>query len=226
MSSRAALWALAAGQRPAGALLPPLRLYAGGTEYFGEEAAVNAFRHAPILFSDGAEVLETANHLAIFEGDNALFASTYNDLIARVWRIGPGEPGAVEPTLGVPFDTDLCQSRADVAFRTEDHPALGVDAAAAVQTIGAGLAHGESGAEQDISYRTRPFVIQAFSEGDRGAALFAVFQLGSGTVRSAGFSFAAARFRFEESSLTEYHVVLDIAGKAAIAQAQWRAHVE
>ncbi|MBL0916840.1 MAG: hypothetical protein IBJ13_15460, partial [Sphingopyxis sp.] len=84
MSARTALLALAAGQRPAGALLPPVRLHAGGAELFGEEAAVHAFRRAPIVFSDAAEVLEADGHVAIFEGENALFASTYGDLIARI----------------------------------------------------------------------------------------------------------------------------------------------
>ncbi len=225
MSARTALLALAAGQRPAGALLPPVRLHAGGAELFGEEAAVHAFRRAPIVFSDAAEVLEADGHVAIFEGENALFASTYGDLIARIWRLGPGEPGAVEPAIGVPFDTDLRQSRVDVAFRAEDHPALAADAAAAVVAIGANLAHGWAAGEGEGAYRTRPFVLRAFSNGDRGAALFALFRLGPDAVRSAGFSFAAVRFRFDGSGVAEHHVVRDLSGEAAVGAAPWRAHV-
>lgn len=225
MSAKAALLALAAGQRPAGALLPPVRLHAGGAEYFGEEAVVHAFRGAPIAFSSAAEIVEANGHIAIFEGENALVASLYGDLIARLWRLGPGAPGELEPALGVPFDTDMRQSRVDVAFRAEDHPALTANAAAAVESIGRDIAHGWSEGHGAGAYRTRPFVIRAFSNGDCGAALFALFQLGSDAVRSAGFTFAAARFNFADSDVTEYQIVRDLAGEAAVAAATWRTRV-
>ncbi len=226
MSAKAALFALAAGQRPGGALLPPVRLHAGGTELFGEEAVVHDFRRAPIAFSSAAEIVEANGHIAIFEGDRALVTSLYGDFIARIWRLGPGAPGAVEPALGVPFDTDMRQSRVDVAFRAEDHPALAAAAVPAVEFIGRDLAHGWSEGQGKSAYRTRPFVIRAFSNGDRGAALFALFQLGPDAVRSAAFTFAAARFRFVGSEVTECEIVRDGAGEAAVAAATWRTHIE
>lgn len=225
MSAKQALLALAAGQRQAGSLLPPVRLNAGGAESFGEEAVVHAFRRAPIGFSGAAEIVEADGHFAIFEGETALVASLYGDLIARIWRLGPGAPGEVEPALGVPFDTDLRQSRVDVAFRAEDHPSLAVEAIPAVQTIGRDLAHGWTEGHGEGAYRTRPFVIRAFSDGDRGAVLFALFQLGSDVIRSAGFTFAAAHFRFAGEKVIERHIVRDLAGEAAIVAAPWRAHV-
>jgi hypothetical protein len=226
MSALTALLTLAAGQRPAGALLPPVRLHAGGAELFGEEAVVHAFRRAPIAFSDAADILEADGHVVICEGENALFASTYGELIARIWRIGPGEPGAVEPSLGVPFDTDLRQSRVDVGFRAEDRPALSADAASVVATIGADLAHGWTEGQGEGAYRTRPFLIRAFSNGADGAALFAIYRLGPDAVRTSGFAYAAARFRIENGQLVSCRIVRDLAGEAAVAAAQWRARVD
>ena len=42
MSAIKRLRALATGELPVDALLPPVRLFAGGTEYFGEEAILHA----------------------------------------------------------------------------------------------------------------------------------------------------------------------------------------
>lgn len=223
MSAIEALRTLAAGQRPADALLPPVRLFAGGAEYFGEEAVVHAFRRDPLSVSEGAEVIEADGYAAIFDGDHVLFASLYGDRIARIWRIGPGEPHDAEPAIGVPFDTDLRQARRDLAFRAEDHPALAAEAAGAIETIGRELAHGWA-AEGTDAYRTRPFAIEAFSDGERGAVLFAVYRLGGDTVRSSGFFFAAAAFTLADGKLAESRIVRDSAGEAAIVQRQWRTH--
>ena len=220
MNAPDALRMLAAGQRPDDALLPPVRLFAGGAEYFGEEAVIHAFRRAPLILSEGAETIQTDGHIAIFEGDNAMFAVLYGDRIARIWHMGTGEPGHAEPMIGVPFDTDLRQSRRDVAFRAKDHPALAEADAQTVESIGRQLAHG--GAAVGKAYRTRPFVIQAFTGAGRGAALFATHRLGGETVRSTGFSFVGAAFHSGGGDLTESRVVHDFAGLKSIEQRPWR----
>jgi len=225
MSAIKNLRALATGERPVDALLPPVRLFAGGTEYFGEEAILHAFRRDPLTLSTTAEVVETEGHVAIVDRDAALFAALHGDRIARIWRLGPGEPGEAEPAIGVPFDTDLRQARCDVAFRPEDHPALGPQGAEAVKAIGRDLAHGWDAAEDQVSaYRRRPFAIQAFDDGDHGAVLFAFHQLGPDAVRSSGFAFAAATFRMGSDRRAARHIVRDAAGEAAIARRPWRTH--
>lgn len=214
---------LAAGERPEDALLPPVRLFAGGAEYFGEEAVVHAFRGAPLAFGDAAEVIRADGHIAIFDGENALFALLHGDRIARIWRLGGGDPGDAEPAIGVAFDTDLRQARSDVAFRAEDHPALAAAGAHAVETIGRRLAHG---ADPDDAaggpYRVRPFAIEAFSEGDRGAVLFATFRLGGEIVRSSGFSFIGVSFALGSDADSAPRIVRDRAGEQSVAQRPWR----
>lgn len=223
MSAAAALRALAAGQRPDDALLPPVRLLAGGAEYFGEEAVLHAFRRAPLLLSETAETIETEGHLALFDDDAALFASLYGQRIARIWRLSKGEPGQGEPMIGVPFDTDLRQARRDLAFRPEDHPALAPDAFGAVEAIGRDLAYGwDASGDEPGPYRIRPFAIQAFSRGDRGAVLFAVHELGGDTVRSSGFTFVGASFRLSAGGVQDRQIVRDRAGESAIERRIWR----
>lgn len=214
---------LALGERPGDTLLPPVRLFAGGTEYFGEEAILHAFRRAPLALRSTAEVVEAEGHIAIVAEDAALFATLYGERIARLWRLGPGEPAEAEPAIGVPFDTDLRQSRRDVAFRPEDHPALSATGAEVVEAIGRDLAQGWNGTEDQLSaYRRRPFAIQAFDDGNHGAVLFGMYQLGPDAVRSSGFTFVAATFNLGSDRPAARQVVHDPAGKAALALRPWR----
>ncbi len=225
MSALQALTRIAAGQRPDGELLPACRLEAFGVESYGEEAIVQSFRSAPLALSSSAQVIAADGHIAVFDGDNALFADLYGDDIGRIWRLGSGEPAVAEPAIGVPFDPDLWQARRDVALRREDHPALSDAGAVAVEAIGRDLARAWDGAGGQGDYRVRPFLLRAFSAGDTGAALFAVYRLGPLAQRSAGFSLAAASFQLSGGSLAGYSVVRDQAGEAAVRQALWQPRV-
>lgn len=226
MSAVTALRSLAQGERPRGDLLPPCRLEAFGTEAYGEEAIVQSFRRAPLTLAARADVVEAPGHLAIFDGDDVLVADLYGDAIGRIWRLGDGEPMAAEPALGVPFDPDLVQARTDVALRAADHPALAAEALVHVEAIGRAIARGWTAEDGAGAYRTRPFLIRAFSSGADGVALFAVHRLGPDAVRTSGFAYAAARFRTADGRLASHHVVRDRAGERAVAAAPWRARVD
>ncbi len=225
MSALTALRRIAAGERPQGELLPPCRLEAFGVETYGEEAIVQSFRNAPLEISSSAEVVLAEGHIAVFDGEHALFADLYGEDIARIWRLGPGEPGVAEPTIGVPFDPDLWQSRRDVALRREDHPALSADGAAAVETIGRDLARKWKSGDGPGDYRVRPFLLRAFSADERGAALFAIYRLGPLAARSAGFSLAAANFQVVGGHLSGVIVTRDQAGEKAVQEALWQPRV-
>ena len=216
-----ALTRIAAGERPTGELLPPCRLDAFGVEVYGEEAIVHSFRSAPLAVSAYAEVVLAEGHIAVFDGEHALFADLYGEDIARIWRLGAGKPAISEPMIGVPFDPDLWQSRGDVAFRREDHPQLSEDGAIAVEAIGRELARKWQSGEGLSDYRVRPFTLRAFSDSERGAALFAVYRLGPLAVRSAGFSLVAVRFQMADAKLSVYTVIRDLAGEAAVREARW-----
>ena len=226
MSAFQAIRSVARGGRPRGELLPPCRLEAFGTEFFGEEAVVSCFRRTPFLISDRASVIQTAGHLAVFEDDTAVFADLFDGNVARLWRLGPGSPIVREPALDVPFDTDLRQSRGDVEMRAEDHPALSSQAIPHVHEIGRRLAR-DWGAEPGPSpYRIRAFLIRAFSQDDVGAALFSLYELGHAPVRTTGFSYAAAVFRTVGDELTSCRIVKDAAGRNAVAARPWTPRVE
>ena len=222
MSALIALRRIAAGERPHGELLPPCRLEAFGLVGYGEEAIVQSFRSAPLEISSSAEVVLAEGHIAVFDGEHALFADLYGEDIARIWRLGPGQPTMGEPAIGVPFDPDLWQSRRDVALRREDHPALSEDGAAAAEAIGRDLARKWQSGGDPCDYRVRPFLLRAFSAGERGAALFAIYRLGPLAQRSAGFSLAAASFQVVGGKLSGYTVIRDQAGETAVHEALWR----
>lgn len=231
MSALAALTKIAAGERPDGELLPPCRLEAFGIEVYGEEAIVHSFRSAPLEISSSADVVLADGHIAIFDGEHALFADLYGEDIARIWRLGPGQPGLGEPAIGVPFDPDLWQARRDVALRREDHPALSANGAVAVEVIGRNLASNWQSGNGSGNYRVRPFLLRAFnatstiSGGERGAALFAIYRLGPLATRSAGFSFAAVNFQVVGGTLSGYTVTRDLAGETAVHEALWQPRV-
>ena len=225
MSAVAALGCLARGQRPDDALLPPCRLEGLGVELFGEEAILQQFRTSPLEGVKDAAAFQAPCHAALFTEDAALFADLHGERIARIWRLGPGEPREPEPAIGVAFDTDLVQSRRDVALRPEDHPRLAPDAVGAVTAIGRDIAHGWMPERGLPNWRTRPFLLRAFSDGDRSAALFAVYRLGAGFERSAGFAFVAAHLSVADGELASSHIVRDLAGEKAVEAAVWRPRV-
>lgn len=217
-----ALQMLARGQRPRDALLPPCRLEGLGTQAYGEEAIVSHFRNTPMGSLEATDVVVTPSHIAIFAGEAVLFADVFGDHILRIWRLGPGEPSATQPAIGVAFDTDLFQSRRDAVLRMEDHRELHADAKEIVEQIGYSLAHEWTPEDGSPALRARPFCLRAFSNGNIGAALFAVHRLGSGKVRSAGFAFAAARFALGKDGNQEPLIVRDLAGEKAVEKAVWR----
>ena len=217
-----ALQALARGERPVDALLPPCRLEGLGSQAYGEEAIVSQFRQVPFEGADAADCISSSGHAAMFAGQSALFADVYDERILRIWRLGPGAPRHAEPALGVPFDTDLSQARRDVALRREDHPQLASEAIAAVRDVGYGLAHDWQEADGPPNWRTRPFLLRAFSNGTTGAALFAVHRFGPKEQRSSGFSFVAARFGFGPGTSPEPKIIRDRAGERAVEDRQWR----
>jgi len=223
MNALTALSNIAAGKRPQGELLPACRLEAFGIELYGEEAIVQSFRQAPLAIPARAQVIRVPGHIAVFDGEHALFADLYGEDIARIWRLGPGLPAHAEPAVGVPFDPDLWQERRDLAWRREDHPQLSEAGADAVHAIGCKLArHWEPGNGAG-DYRVRPFLLRAFDgQGDgQGAALFAVYRLGPSAQRSAGFSLVAASFQLAGGALASHALVRDLAGEAAVQQAPW-----
>jgi hypothetical protein len=189
-----------------------------GAEYFSEEAIVQSFRNAPFAICDSATVIETNEHLAVFDGQSALIADVFGGNIGRLWRLGPGEPAAVEPAIGVPFDADLMQSRGDLAARREDHPALSDQAFAAVEEAGRALARKWAPEEGAPPFRTRTFLIRAFTSGSASVALFAIYRLGSAATRSVGFSYAAALIDGDGKALM---IVRDHAGEAAVESRAW-----
>jgi hypothetical protein len=206
---------LATGARPTGGLLHGARLSALGIETYGEEAIVESFRAAPLNLSDEATILEASGHLAIFDGDNALFADVATGGIARLWRLSAAEPVPDEPGIAVVFNPDLTQARGDIFFAASDHPALATDAEAAVMRAGRALTHDP--AEDDLGiFRARTFVTRAFSDASGGAVLFAVYRLAGGPTRQSGFAMAAARWNADGMA-----IVRDIAGEDAITLRDW-----
>ena len=217
MSAVNALRSIARGERPHGELLPPCRLEAWGAEFFSEEAIVQCFRNAPFAVADGAAVVEAKDHLAIFNSETALIADVFGGNIGRLWRLGPGEPVAAEPAIGVQFDTDLMQARGDLAARREDHPALADEAFMAVEAAGRAIARDWIPEDGKPPFRTRSFLIRAFTGGSNSVALFAVYRLGAEATRSVGFSHAAA-FIDGDGNAT---IVRDRAGEAAVEARPW-----
>jgi hypothetical protein len=226
MSALDALRAVARGEQPVGELLPPCRLEAFGSEFFGEEAVVQSFRAAPLEISDEAIVVAGGGHLAIFDGETALIADVPGENILRIWRLGVGEPIAAEPAMGVPFDADLIQSGADLMMRAEDHPALLPEAVAEVEEAGRSLARDWRTVDGSAPYRSRTFLVRAFTRGSNTVALFAIHSLGSAAVRTIGFSYAAALFRADGEKPVTPRIIRDEAGEAAIELRPWKPRAE
>jgi hypothetical protein len=204
--------------------LPPCRLEAFGSEVFGEEAIVQAFRCCPFVEAQGLVAIATGRHLALFGPDTALIADVYDDNIARIWRLGPGNPVDSEPALGVPFDADLRQSRGDLAFRKEDLPALTPAALPVLEEIGRALSRQWDPAGGSSPYRARSFLIRAFSQNGRSVGLFALHTVGGGPVRTLGFTYVAVLVENDDASTAI--IIRDRAGEAARDMKVWRPRVE
>ena len=214
MTGAVVLLALASGLSGEGAVLHTCRLGAAGGEAYGEAAIIESFRRDPMAFASTRESVEAAGHLAVFGDDCALFADVSAAGIARLWRLGPGTPAWPEPRIDVPFDPCLAQDAILVAFAGSDHAALAPDATARVVAVGRDIIR-DSG-PSDVAARLCAFVIRAFGDADRGAALFSVHRLGGDRVRTAGFAHVAAFWRGGT-----VHIVHDRAGEAAVAASVW-----
>jgi len=217
MNAPEILAALMRGERVKG-VLPTCRLEGFGTEAYGEEAIVAAFRCQPHSLGHDATVLRAIGHLAMFDGDIAIFADLHGDQIARLWRLGPGTAQPREPEVGVPFDPDLAQVRGDLFFRHEDHPALAKGGQAVVEAIGRTIARDWKPEYGPAAYRTRALLLRAFGDLNGGAALFAVHRFGADPQRTTGFSHVAAAFSGEGKPL----IVNDSTGSAAAAAMPWQ----
>jgi hypothetical protein len=202
---------LAAGKRPMTGLLHTARLEAFGVEIYGEEAIVEAFRRAPYDFSETATIIDVASHIAMFDGDMAIVADVAGDNIARIWRLGTGDPLVHEPSISVAFDPDLAQANGDVVTRGTDHPELAVEALESVRLAGQAIARAATDA-----YRTRASTIRAFGSVAEGAALFAVYRLTGDPARNSGFAMAAALW-----TSAGMEIVRDRVGEAAVSLRPW-----
>jgi hypothetical protein len=191
MSALDTLRTLARGERPATGLLHNCRFEGLGIEAYGI-------------------VIETSSHMAVFNGDHALFADVFNDNIGRLWVLGTDGFGGEEPIFSVPFDPDLDQGGGDVFFTVADHPDLAANAAPHVEAAGHAIV-----AETD-GPRTRAFAIRAFGSADEGAVLFAVFRLRLDQEDVAGFHLMAARWDAEG-----HHIVRDFGSEATLAASRW-----
>ncbi len=165
------------------------RFEQGSVEAYSNEAIRAAFRTAPLTLSDKRERFEAPGHLALLNGEEAVFADLYGDVVGRLWRVGGPAFALHEPGVSVAFDPDLAQACGDVAFGASDHPALAPDAAGWVMQGGREIV------DAAPAFRARAFVLRAFGSTTRGAALYAVHRLGPDAVRSGGFSHAAAFWR-------------------------------
>lgn len=201
---------LLSGARPAKGLLHNCRFEGLGTETCGIEGVVERIRMAPRTIAPDARVIESSRHIAVFEGEWAIFADVFDGNIARIWILGPYAFGGAEPSLAVPFDPDLAQAGGDVFFAGDAHPDLAVDAAQTVVTLGRAIV-----AETD-GPRTRAFAIRAFGAASQGAALFAVFRLRLVQHNVAGFTLMAARW--DEHG---QRIVRDLGSEATLAAGRW-----
>ena len=216
MSAIETLRALASGARPASGLLHSARLEAFGVQVYGEEAVVESFVHETLDLSKDADVLERDGHIAIVDGDKALFADLSGKNLARIWRLGGGDPIKGEPQFSVAFDTDLTQARGEVFLAASDHPGLAPDAEAIVRRAGQTIVRCRDDGDAMPAYRKRAFALRAFGTSTDGAALFAIYRLYGEPERSSGFAIALARW-----SAAGTVIVHDRAGQAAIGIRPW-----
>ena len=169
-------------------LLGNCKLEWGGSEIYGEEAIAELFRAYPMAADDEDLLVASSHHAALFSGQSVLFADLYDNRIGRLWRLGPGSPPASEQAVSVAFDPDLRQQRGGVYVRKADHAFVEAGHLAVLEHAGEALLAASSETPQ---HRARAFMVRAFSDGERAAALYAVHRLSGGEVRSSSFSYAA-----------------------------------
>ena len=193
MSAVDHLRALSRGDRPADeGLLGNARCEWRGVEILGEEALLGLFAREPFDPGDEVLFLETAQNAALVGASGAIVADLYGGRIGRLWRLGAGEPGLLEPAVDVAFDPDMSQARCDLLLRSEDHP-----------TIGDSPAGGIAEATRDLldrlhkegALRARAFVVRAFGDGRGAAALLAIYALSNETSRRSRFFYAVVTTR-------------------------------
>ena len=211
MSVLETLRALAAGERPFGGLLHNARLEAFGVESYGEEAIVESFRSFPAELSGDPIVVASPRHLALLDGDFSLFVDIYDENVARIWRLGSGEPQPREAGVSVTFDPDLSQARNSVFLECSDHPDLAADCAKAIE------AHGYMILDRMPAYRGRAFCVRAFGDINEYAALFAVYLLDGSGERHSGFHMSGCAYRATGGG----KLINDFVGQVAAAVAPW-----
>ncbi|MEM7729753.1 MAG: hypothetical protein AAF311_10825 [Pseudomonadota bacterium] len=168
------LSSLAEGHRPENdGLLGSARYQCNGVEHVGEEEILADFRQHPFALDGVGLDLSVTRSAALIAEDRALFADLHGGRIMRAWRVGGGHSPSRDllPRVDVAFDNDLHQSRREwLAFRNEDHPDLSPALAQPLLDLGDALL---SDLRKEV-LRTRGFVVRAFSDGDRAAALLSV----------------------------------------------------
>ncbi len=182
--------ALFDGHRPAhDGLLGNARLEWGGGEAYGDEAVLQSFSEMPIDIAQGT-IVQGDTAAAWIGAETALYVNLYDGRIGRIWRLGPGSPPPVEPSIAVAFDTDLEQARGTIAFRDTDHPELGGWAHDAIVAAGRELLVSD---HVPPLHRIRGYVVRAFSADDDAVALYALHRLTAEQPRRAGFGYAMAK---------------------------------
>lgn len=219
MNAENILRAIAAGTPiAADALLQTCRATAFGSDFYGAEAIIEAFRRQPV--ESEARFVGCPGHAALLWADRALIADLAGAHVARLWRLGPDAPVEREPAISVPFDADLSQMPAAVAFAASDHPALAPHDIDAILAAGAALADEWRNVDGEPAAHARPFCIRAFSDGNAFVALFAVHVVDGAGTRHAGFVHAAAIGGADGTA-----IIRDEAGEAARHAMPWRPRI-
>ena len=205
---------LAGRPEAAQALLGPCRTWAYGAEAFGGVMACEVFARQPSALSPDTHVVAAETAMAVFDVDpegreQAVFADLYGGAIGRLWRLGDGETdSAAEPALFMASDHVMTQVRTDTAFAASDHPNLDAAAIPALFELTGLVAHTDRDGGAPV-VEARAFVIRAFSEGDRAAALFFVEQALGADVRQRPRFLVGGAFRFSAAGLVHHRIVHD-----------------
>ena len=199
MKALKTLGLLISGATVRNGILGTCRLESGNVDAFGTEAVTGAFRRAQMDNSGNCAMVAAPGHLALFNETEAVVADLFGEYVGRLWRIGQPEPGVPEPAVGVPFDTDLQQIRADVFVSASDHPALDPQAIGRVVALGRALTEDKN--SDDAAFRNRVFALRAFGDTSQGCALFAVHALAAQPVRTPRLTMAAVRWTGDSSQI-------------------------
>lgn len=209
-------------------LLQTCRLGAFGTEAYSHEPIAALIHRAAPPTPVQPHVVACCDHVALFDGARAAFADMAADRVARLWILGP-EQAAVAPivTVTVPHDTDLRQggrgTRDRIFFDAADHPLFADDHQAHLSAL---VAEAERALGRSVvPFRTRCFVVRAFSVAGGGAALLALDGLTDGAVRHPFRCHAALHFRTTGETLSHQVVVIDAAALSLSQETPWRPYV-